>query len=125
MVGSKNLQAVSVGHAPKIGLRAVLLFFIVFGLISCRHVPVDEAAPRPQVSDATWGARLEAGRAIYVSPDKCASCHSPKPVYSHGRQEWSEKILPRMAKKAGLTPPEYADVLAYVTTLAPRTPPPH
>jgi hypothetical protein len=123
MLGSENLRAFSAEHALKIGLGTLLLFCICLGLVSCRQVPVDVAAPRPQAADAA-SARLEAGRAIYVSPDRCASCHKPKPVSSYDAQEWSEKILPKMARKARLTPGEYADVLAYVTSLAILTPPP-
>lgn len=92
-------------------------------LSSCRQVPVDVAAPRPRATEGIDAARLESGRAIYISAEKCASCHQPKPVCSYSSPRWSEKILPKMAKKAEFNPAEYADVLAYVTSPAAQTPP--
>jgi len=58
------------------------------------------------------------GRALYVSGSHCAKCHSPKPVHEYTPQQWAEKILPGMAKRAKLTQPEYDAVLAYVTSSA-------
>lgn len=100
------------------------LLVLSLGAASCRHVPVEVAAPRPQAADVAQAPRLASGRAIYVAADKCASCHRPKPVYEYSAFVWSEKIMPRMGKKAKLTQTEYDDVLAYVTSPAGQSPPP-
>jgi mono/diheme cytochrome c family protein len=57
---------------------------------------------------------LEAGRAIYVSKEKCARCHSPKPVYNYSAKDWKKAILPVMATKAKLRPEEYEVLAEYV-----------
>lgn len=104
------------------GLGVVVL--VLVGLAGCRHVPPEVAAPMPSAADPAVAAKLETGRAIYLSSGQCARCHSAKPVYEHTPQEWREKILPGMAKKAKLNQTEYDAVLAYVTSPAAQTPPP-
>ena len=78
-------------------------------------VPSKIAAPVP-LANTTGHSSLEAGRKIYVSWLKCAMCHRPKPVSDYSAETWAEDILPRMSKKAKLSPQQYADVLAYVTS---------
>ena len=98
--------------------RAVAATAATFVLaLGCRHVPVEQAAPMlsPPTGSGVTAASLDAGRAIYVSEAKCAHCHSPKPVYEHSADEWAKNILPRMGKKAKLSPDEYDSVLAYVS----------
>ncbi len=60
--------------------------------------------------------RWQQAEKTYVSLLKCAMCHRPKPVSDYSAETWAEDILPKMSKKARLSPQEYADVLAYVTT---------
>jgi hypothetical protein len=92
---------------------AVLSFAVAFG---CRFVPIEERAPRltPPPGSSVTAERLNSGRTIYLSENKCASCHNPKSVREYTAEEWEKNILPRMGKKAKLTPDEYDSVLAYV-----------
>ncbi|MFN7732531.1 MAG: hypothetical protein ACK5OB_11555 [Pirellula sp.] len=85
----------------------------------CTLVPTKTAAPVP-ATDTIDHSSLVAGRRIYVSLLKCGMCHRPKPVSDYSAQAWAEDILPRMSKKAKLSPQQYSDVLAYVTSLASR-----
>lgn len=78
-------------------------------------VPANVAAPVPPTSFADHSS-LASGRKIYVSFLKCAMCHRPKPVSDYSAETWAKDILPRMSKKARLSPEQYADVLAYVTS---------
>ncbi len=78
-------------------------------------MPANIAAPVPP-SDVAENSSLASGRKVYVSLLKCAMCHRPKPVSDYSAETWSEDILPRMSKKARLSPKQYADVLAYVTS---------
>ncbi len=88
---------------------------MILGIIQgCSTVPVNIAAPIPQSNIAGQSA-LASGRKTYVSLLRCALCHRPKPVSDYSVETWTEDILPRMSKKARLSPQEYADVLAYVT----------
>lgn len=80
-------------------------------------MPVNVAAPVPPTNVPDHSS-LASGRKVYVSLLKCAMCHRPKPVSDYSAETWSEDILPRMSKKARLTPEQYADVLAYVTSVA-------
>lgn len=73
------------------------------------------AAPVPPSGVADHSS-LASGRKVYLSMLKCAMCHRPKPVSNYSAETWSEDILPRMSKKARLSPQQYADVLAYVTS---------
>jgi hypothetical protein len=79
-------------------------------------VPVDVAAPVIPAAavEGNQPGRVDAGRSIYVSPTKCARCHSPKPVWEYSAEAWTQDILPRMARKARLTPEEQDGLLAYV-----------
>ncbi|MBV8232288.1 MAG: cytochrome c [Planctomycetaceae bacterium] len=90
-----------------------LALTLILGSIGCRSVPVEVAAPttdRLAVAPERV-ARVEAGRAIYTGPQKCARCHKPKPVSKYTADEWSNSILPRMSRKAKLTDVERQDVL--------------
>ena len=99
--------------------RACCSFVLLLAIAAhgCSHVPVDQAAPVlvPSAGSSATAERLDAGRAVYIGETKCARCHNPKPVYEYTAKDWSGSILPRMAKKAKLTPDEYESVLAYVT----------
>ncbi len=99
--------------------RAALLMIvgvmIAGSLQGCSAVPTSIAAPIP-LEDAAGHSSLASGRKIYVSLVKCAMCHRPKPVSDYSAQAWAEEILPRMSKRARLSPQQYADVLAYVTS---------
>lgn len=93
-------------------LGAVLM---LHGVIQgCSAVPVNVAAPIPPANVSSQSS-LASGRKTYVSLMKCAMCHRPKPVSDYSVKAWTEEILPRMSKKARLSPQEYADVLSYVT----------
>ncbi len=82
----------------------------------CRSLPVDVAAPTVVRLEAPRSkvAQLETGRTIYTSVHKCARCHNPKSVVDHTPTEWTEQILPRMAKKAKLSDLEREYLTAYV-----------
>lgn len=77
--------------------------------------PAKVAAPVPP-ADVANHSSLASGRGVYVSLLKCAMCHRPKPVSDYSAATWTDDILPRMSKKARLSPQQYADVLAYVTS---------
>lgn len=81
----------------------------------CTAVPTNLAAPIPS-QDVDGHASLASGRKIYVSFMKCAMCHRPKPMSDYSLGTWTEDILPRMSKKARLSPQQYADVLAYIAS---------
>ena len=85
--------------------------------ISCSQMPVETAAPvlSPEPGSKVSQEDLAAGRAIYVSKEKCAHCHNPKPVNSYTAKDWKKAILPVMADKAKLKPEEYELLAAYVT----------
>jgi hypothetical protein len=108
------------GAAPPRGLEparcSAVVLTVVLGLIGCRSVPVEVAAPTIDrlAIPAVRLARAEAGRAIYTSAQKCARCHKPKPVSDYTADDWSNSILPRMSKKAKLNDAERRDVFEYV-----------
>jgi mono/diheme cytochrome c family protein len=87
-------------------------------ILGCRAVPVELAAPEVQRLNAPIArvGELETGRVIYTSRQKCARCHQPKRVTDHTAADWSETILPRMAKKAKLSDLERQYVLNYILT---------
>ena len=83
-------------------------------LIGLKRVPVEQAAP-PVSQLGPLGARtgqLEAGRAIYTG--QCAHCHNPMPIQEFAINDWTGGIIPRMAKKAKLTPDETESLVAYI-----------
>jgi mono/diheme cytochrome c family protein len=83
-------------------------------LVGLKRVPVEQAAP-PVSRLNSLGARtseLEAGRAIYTG--QCAHCHNPMPIQEFATDDWTGEIIPRMAKKAKLTPDEMKLLVAYV-----------
>jgi len=77
-------------------------------------VPVQVAAPPVERLSAPreQAARLETGRAIYLS--SCTKCHQAKAIYAYTAENWSGKIIPKMAKKAQLQPEETEMLRAYV-----------
>lgn len=102
-------------HATKSLLVSGLM---ILGIAQgCSVVPTKIAAPIPS-PDRIEHSSLMAGRKVYVSLLKCAMCHRPKSVSDYSAQTWTDDILPKMSKKAKLTPQQYADVLAYVTSIA-------
>ncbi len=98
------------------GLGALILVMALF--VGCRTVPIELAAPEVDRLNAPIARvkELEAGRALYTSRQKCARCHRPKTVTEFTAAEWTDKILPRMAKKAKLTDLERQYVLQYILT---------
>lgn len=107
------LKPINLFIANQCKLIAVLMILIIFQ--GCSAVPTNIAAPIPAES-IEGDSSLASGRKIYVSFLKCAMCHRPKPVSDYSAEAWTEDILPRMSKKARLSPQQYADVLAYVTS---------
>ncbi len=94
----------------------LVVFMVTLGIIQgCATVPTNIAAPMPSANVA-GNSSLASGRKTYVSLLKCAMCHRPKQVSDYSAETWAEDILPRMSKKARLSPQEYANVLTYVTT---------
>ena len=115
-LGSGGYERFSVQLLGSGGLRARWLaaLVMILGFIQgCATVPANIAAPIPP-EHVVGHASLAAGRKTYVSLFKCAMCHRPKPVSDYSAEAWAEEILPKMSKKARLSPQEYADVLAYV-----------
>jgi hypothetical protein len=103
------------------GRLGVIVYLVVTASATfpgCRTVPVELAAPEVRRLDAPVArlGELETGRVIYTSHQKCARCHRPKPVTDHTAADWSETILPRMAKKAKLSDLETRYVLNYILT---------
>lgn len=112
LTGSKLLAPpLGSSGSPNYWLAALLM---ILGIVQgCASVPANVAAPIPP-ANVVGHASLAAGRKTYVSLLKCAMCHRPKPVSDYSAETWTEDILPKMSKKARLSPQEYADVLAYV-----------
>ena len=98
------------------GVGGWIALLLVLSL-SCTQVPREVAAPvlMPEPGSRFTEEDLEAGRAIYVSKEKCARCHSPKPVYNYSAKDWKKAILPVMADMTKLKPEEYEALAAYVT----------
>ncbi len=112
LTGSK-LPAPPLGSGGYRKCRLAALVMILGIVQGCATVPASIAAPiSPE--NAVGHSSLAAGRKTYVSLLKCAMCHRPKPVSDYSAETWTEDILPKMSKKARLSPQEYADVLAYV-----------
>jgi mono/diheme cytochrome c family protein len=103
-------------------LAATSLALVVIG---CHSVPPEVAAPAVAQLGVPQGqmAYLETGRAIYVG--QCTHCHSAKPVSEYSAEAWTQKIMPRMAKKAKLTPEQTQTVLDYVLAARGVTPSPN
>src|SRR5262245_7186612 len=124
------------GSSVGVGVRSLrrsatllrILFGGVIGLLlvplACRTIPVENAAPAVATLTDARGRpeQLLAGRAVYVSENHCGHCHSPKRVADHSPDEWTNKIMPRMSKKAKLTPEEYDQVLTYVVAASSQVP---
>ena len=93
---------------------ALVVGVVVFG---CKQVPVEQAAPMltSAAGSPVSADQLAAGRAVYVSAEKCARCHAPKPVADYSADKWVTSILPRMAPNCKLSDDDRAAVLAYVT----------
>ncbi|HLW64293.1 MAG TPA: cytochrome c [Gemmataceae bacterium] len=85
--------------------------------ISCSQIPLEMAAPMltPAPESRATEEDLAAGREIYISKEKCARCHNPKPVYNYSAKDWKKSILPVMGQLAKLKPEEYEDLALYVT----------
>lgn len=101
------------------GWRGMLGCLVVAGTtLGCRTVPLELAAPEVAHLNAPVArvGELETGRLIYISRQKCAHCHRPKPVTEHTAAEWTETIMPREAKRAKLSDIEQQYVLNYILT---------
>ncbi len=103
-------------HVNSYSYWLIGIIFILGISQGCASVPANIAAPIPPVNIPDHTS-LAAGRKTYVSLMKCAMCHRPKPTSDYSAETWTEDILPKMSKKARLSPQEYADVLAYVTAI--------
>jgi hypothetical protein len=89
-------------------------------------VPLEVAAPPIQNLGAPKArlAGLETGRRIYTGEHKCAHCHRPRPISNYDREYWSQSIMPRMVKKAGLSEVEERYVMDYILAVCDAVPPP-
>lgn len=112
MFRSANRYFVTVTMA---GALALVLGVVQGCATMSATLPANVAAPVPPLNVADHSS-LASGRRVYVSLLKCAMCHRPKPVSDYSAETWTRDILPRMSKKARLSPQQYADVLAYVTS---------
>ena len=94
--------------------RLLVAAAILLVIVGCRTVSVDQLAPPVDriAVDPTNVAQYQRGREIYVG--RCAKCHAVKPVNAYAAEDWASRIMPKMAKKAKLTPEEKETVLAYV-----------
>ena len=96
-------------------------------MVGCYSAPLPITTIAPPVERLTTSnaspADLEAGREIYLSSNKCAHCHKPKPIFSFAKKEWAYAIFPKMSKKAELSHEEYEQVLAYVEAASSVLPP--
>ena len=52
------------------------------------------------------------GRELYIS--RCSGCHQLKPVNKFTIQQWDERILPGMGRKAKLTADEFRKIENYL-----------
>jgi mono/diheme cytochrome c family protein len=73
--------------------------------------PPVEKLSLPRGADHT---KLAEGRQILAS--HCVKCHGAPQIAKHSAEDWSDDILPKMTKKAKLTPEQAALVKNYVMT---------
>jgi mono/diheme cytochrome c family protein len=86
-------------------------------LVGLKSVPVEAAAPPVSrlESSGAYTRQLESGREIYIG--QCARCHKPMPIQEFAMDDWTAEIIPRMAKKAKITPDETESLTAYVVAV--------
>jgi hypothetical protein len=95
-------------------LAAVAVMTI--GCSGCRSVPDVEGVPAVDDirQDGADVKLLEAGRSIYTG--RCTYCHAMRPIFDYEAEDWSDRILPLMTKKARLTRRDAEALGLYVLT---------
>ena len=96
-------------------LKSGAAFTLMSILAACASLetaapPVDKLA-LPKNADR---AKLAQGRQILA--EHCVKCHGAPQIAKHSAEDWSDEILPKMTKKAKLTPHEAELVRDYVLT---------
>lgn len=71
----------------------------------------DSIAASKAAADAAQAAAEAKTVALYET--QCSKCHKPKPIGNFTETQW-KKIMPNMAKKAGVSAAEEAELTAYV-----------
>lgn len=89
-------------------------------LSSCASLPeVNEKSLAKAGLELPAGLSLEglaSGRKLYVN--KCSGCHFLHTPGEFTKAEWSEKIFPKMANEAKLSPEEGKSILNYLLLFA-------
>jgi mono/diheme cytochrome c family protein len=103
----------------KLSVRSLLPFCVglalVMALAAC--VSLEKAAPPVDKLSLPKGAdraKLAEGRQILAG--HCVKCHLAPRIAKHSAEDWTDEILPKMTKKAKLTPQQAALVKNYVLT---------
>ncbi|MBL8825702.1 MAG: cytochrome c [Planctomycetaceae bacterium] len=84
-------------------------------------VPLGGCAHKSQSADTAvplTGSNLssvDAGRSIYTG--QCTACHAAESVTNYTADEWTNRIIPSMARKAGLSSDEKQAVTDYVLSV--------
>jgi mono/diheme cytochrome c family protein len=73
------------------------------------------APPQSPATSSAQTAQLTAGYAIHQA--KCANCHAFVNPAKYDPAELTNKLLPKMARKAGLSPTEQQAVAAYLLAI--------
>ena len=73
--------------------------------------PVTLGGPMPTTQHADTPIRR--GRAIFMN--RCTACHDAQPIDEFSMDEWNDRILPIMTRRASLEEQQIADLKAYIT----------
>lgn len=95
-------------------LVAGVTLAIVIQQSGCAHKSSTAAAPATPLTGSNLSS-VDAGRAIYTG--QCTACHSAETVTNYTADEWTNRIIPSMARKAGLSSDEKQAVTDYVLSV--------
>ena len=87
---------------------------LMHGCAAVRMPAVDEAVRGAAMVCALPIEQVEHGRQLMVT--NCVACHQPVHPGSLSMEEWDE-LLPRMLRKAELTPAHGRDIRAYLVAV--------
>lgn len=93
-------------------MRRSSLFAVLSACLFSACKSVEQNAPPVAQLNTSHPDRCEQGRSVYTTV--CADCHGVKPVRALTFTEWHGDTLPRMSRKAHLSPELEATVLAYI-----------
>lgn len=90
-------------------ITLILAVGLFAGLASCS----DPKTVIDTTKEAMNFPTAEIGEGYALNAQHCSKCHGLKTVKNYTREQW-DKILPAMAKKAGITSEQEAKIDAYI-----------